>query len=208
MFVIRHSKSKSTNIFQLIDESGADRFLQNTGSVNILDEMERIEDDIRKVDATNDPDLATQIKWRYFKSHILGDIRKIMVMLTLHRKKKLFIEARNKRVEEGLKKKYKNDQEDLKVFCVSNLFYGECCGQDSGPRTQEKRSISGIPTLRMFCYSTLVDPRLEEAKNFILTTLPSALASISLRSQSLEIGPTCSIGKIVSKINYTKMKVC
>lgn len=132
----------------------------------------------------------------------------ILMMLTFHRKKMLFIEARNNRVENGLKKEYESAQEDLKVFSVSNLFYGECRGQESDTRTQEKCSISGIPTLRKFCYSAMVDSRLQEAKNFLLTTLPSALASISLRSQSLEVGPTCSMRNIMDEVNLTKWGVC
>ncbi|KAJ6002789.1 hypothetical protein N7451_005336 [Penicillium sp. IBT 35674x] len=134
----------------VIDEFGADRYLQNSGSVKILEAMESIEDEIRKVDATKDPVLATELQWK---------------------KKKLFIEARNRRVEDGLKKDYGNAQEDLKVFAVSNLFY---------------------------------DSRLQEAKNFLLTTLPSALASINLRSQSLEVGPTCSMRSIMEEVHLTK----
>ncbi|KAJ5559991.1 hypothetical protein N7513_002390 [Penicillium frequentans] len=138
----------------VIDEFGADRYLQNSGSVKILEAMERIEDDIRKVDTTKDPVLATELQWK---------------------KKMLFIEARNNRVENGLKKEYESAQEDLKVFSVSNLFY---------------------------------DSRLQEAKNFLLTTLPSALASISLRSQSLEVGPTCSMRNIMDEVNLTKWGFC
>lgn len=122
----------------------------------------------------------------------------------------LLIEARNKRVEDGLKKMYKSseEEEDLNVFCLSNLFYGEYCSQKSVMTTHEKGTMSGIPTLRKFCYSTLADSRLQEARNFLLTTLPSVLVSIGLRSQSLEAGPSCSITMILKKVDLAKERVC
>ncbi|CAI7582712.1 unnamed protein product [Penicillium pancosmium] len=64
--------------------------------------------------------------------------------------------------------------------------------------------MSGIPALREFCYSTLADSRLQEAKNFLLTTLPGALVSIGLRSQSLEFGPSCSIKMILETVRSAK----
>jgi hypothetical protein len=131
-------------------------------------------------------------------------------MLTFYRKKTLLIKARNGRVEDGLKRMYKGspEEEDLNVFCVSNLFYGEYRSQESVMTTHDKGVISGIPALRKFCYSTLADARLQEAKNFLLTTLPGALVSIGLRSQSLEAAPSCSIKMILEKVESAKEGVC
>lgn len=71
MFVKRSLNQTSTNIYQVIDEFGADRYLQNSGSVKILEAMERIEDDIRKVDTTKDPVLATELQWKYVIRYML-----------------------------------------------------------------------------------------------------------------------------------------
>ncbi|KAJ5195100.1 uncharacterized protein N7498_008538 [Penicillium cinerascens] len=192
-----------------IDEAGAERHLRSSGKVRMLEAMESIEDGIRKVETTKDSVLMTELQWKYINHFLLRQTGNLLVLLTLDRKKMLLIEARNRRVEDGLKRMYKSSQEeeDLNVFCVSNLFYGQYCSQRSVTTTHEKRTMSGIPALRKFCYSTLADSRLQEAKNFLLTTLPSALASIGLRSQSLEVGPSCSIKMILKKVDLKKKRI-
>jgi hypothetical protein len=121
----------------------------------------------------------------------------------------LLIDARNKRVKIALKQKFKDspEQDDLNVFCVSNRFYSQSCRHNSVAVTNEKRTISGIPVLRQFCYSTVADLRLQEAKRFILVTLPSFLNSIKLHSQSMESGPTCGTAFALEHIGLVKKEV-
>jgi hypothetical protein len=177
----------------------------------MLEALENIEDEIGKVETKKDPAQMTELKWKYINHFLLGQTKNLQAMLTFDfdRKKMLLIGARNRRVEDGLKRMYKGSQEeeDLTVFCVSNLFYGECISQNSVTTTHDKGTMSGIPALRKFCYCTIADSRLQEAQSFLLTKLPGVLASISLRSQSLEVGPSCSITMILDKVNLAKKKV-
>ncbi|CEO58542.1 hypothetical protein PMG11_03258 [Penicillium brasilianum] len=171
-----------------IDQYGAERDLRDFGSVHTLATLGNIENEIRKVDGKKDPLLLTNLQWK---------------------KEMLLIDARNKRVKDALKKKYKDspEQDDLHVFCVSNRLYSKSCRHNSDAVTNEEHTISGIPVLRKFCYSTVADLRLREAKRFILVTLPSFLNSIKLHSQSLENGPTCGTDIILEHMGRVKKEI-
>ena len=87
-------------------------------------------------------------------------------------------------MQKGLKSLYENCLDgEPKIFYVSNSTYDECaCRQERGT-DQRLRSISGVPELRKFCYLLSADLGLRDAKNFLQTTLPSLIASISMRSK-------------------------
>lgn len=145
--------------------------------------MITIENEIRKAETQKNPVLITELRRKYINQFLLKKTQNLLAMLTCDRKKLFLIEARNRRVEDGLRDKYNGSQEEevLKVFCVSNQFYGEHCSQKSVAATREEGTISGVPALRRFCYSTIADSRLKEVRNFLLTTLPGVLGSIILR---------------------------
>lgn len=172
--------------------------------------MKTIEHEIRNAEEKKDTLLMTELQWKYINHFLLRQTVNLLTMLTFDRKKKLLIEARNRRVEYELKRinKGSQEEEDLAIFCVSNLFYGEYSSQKSVTTTYEKGTMSGIPALRKFCYSTIADSRLQEGKTFLFNTLPGALLSISLRSQSLEVGPSCSLTTILGKVRLAKEEVC
>ena len=131
-------------------------------------------------------------------------------MLTIGRKRTLLIQARNERVKNGLKTTYNSSKrDDLHVFCVSNILYSKCRFQKSDPTVQNQLedALSNIPALRKFCYFILANSRLHEAKIFILSALPSYIASICLHFQPLESGPTCSFDEILKEVDLTKESV-
>ncbi|KAJ5662663.1 hypothetical protein N7462_011589 [Penicillium macrosclerotiorum] len=172
-----------------IDEIGAERHLQSSGSVKTLMTMETLDEEIRKANLEEDS----------------SQLRKLQ-----SKKRTLLIQARNERVENGLKTTYNSSKsDDLQVFCVSNVFYSKCRFQKSDPTVlnQLEDALSNIPALRKFCYSTLANSRLHEAKNFILSALPSYIASICLHFQPLESGPTCSLDEILKEVDLNKESI-
>jgi hypothetical protein len=199
-----------TNNEKQIDTQAAERDLRAFGSLNTLNAVESLEGEIRDAKQRKDLTLVADLQWKYINQQSVQQIENPHVLLTLNRKDMLLIEARNRRVKDGLQKKYKGglEEEDLNVFFVSNKFYGDYCCQGSETTSNEKGTMSGIPALRKFCYSTVANSRLQEAKNFLLTTLPTFLDSIALRSQTLDVGPSCPTTETLENIERVKQTVC
>lgn len=104
-----------------------------------------------------------------------------------NREEIFFIKGRNRHVKRGLKNVHEKRLDgDLKVFCVSNVYYEEGSRQQDSEMDRRLRAISGIPELRKFCYFLSADSRLRDAKNFLWATLPSLITSISMHSKEKE----------------------
>jgi hypothetical protein len=68
MFVEWPSSLTLTNIKKVIDEAGAERNLRTpgkgSGKMSLLEAIEGIEDEIRKVDTKKDPVHMTELQWK------------------------------------------------------------------------------------------------------------------------------------------------
>lgn len=88
------------------------------------------------------------------------------------------IKARNAHVSEGLQRVYASRVPDqaLQVFCVSNTTYSKYCRKGNTTLVEH----SGIPALRMFCYSIMMEVQYQEAKSFLDSKLANLLISMDL----------------------------
>lgn len=94
------------------------------------------------------------------------------------RQKFLLVEARNNQVKEGLQTTYaaKVPGGVLEVFCVSNRTYEKFTRKGD----LDMVNASGIPALRLFCYSITAEKQLLEAKHFLTSRLGTLINSLQI----------------------------
>lgn len=119
----------------------------------------------------------------YLLSKTMCSSPKSKHQLMARRLKHILMKARSDDVTTKIESKYAGQTHGqlIEVFCVANSEYFDCSrkGDITGV------NASGIPALRRRCYMVSADASLLEARNYLLSTLPSLLESTKLWIQSL-----------------------